>query len=73
MLSNEKYTGEVLLPKTYTTNFLTQKRVENKGEIPQYYVEESHPAIIDKETTHVDSKKQTLITFAKSNFKVIYS
>ncbi len=50
MLSNEKYKGEALLQKTYTTNFLTKKRVENKGEIPQYYVEESHPAIIDKDT-----------------------
>ena len=27
----------------------TKKRVENNGEVPQYYVEESHPAIIDKD------------------------
>ncbi|WP_373845116.1 recombinase family protein [Clostridium sp.] len=50
MLSNEKYKGDALLQKTYTVDFLTKKRVENNGEIPQYYVEESHPAIIDKET-----------------------
>jgi len=49
MLSNEKYKGDALLQKTYTVNLLTKKRVENNGEIPQYYVEESHPAIIDKE------------------------
>jgi site-specific DNA recombinase len=49
MLSNEKYKGDALLQKTYTVNFLTKKRVKNNGEIPQYYVEESHPAIIDKE------------------------
>lgn len=49
MLSNEKYKGDALLQKTYTVDFLTKKRVENNGEIPQYYVEESHPAIIDKE------------------------
>lgn len=49
MLRNEKYKGEALLQKTYTVDFLTKKRVENKGEIPQYYVEESLPAIIDKE------------------------
>jgi hypothetical protein len=30
-------------------HFLTKKRVVNNGEIPRYYVEESHPAIIDKE------------------------
>lgn len=49
MLSNEKYKGEALLQKTYTTDFLTKKRVENDGAVPQYYVEESHPAIVDKE------------------------
>ncbi|MBM7868699.1 hypothetical protein JOC70_000168 [Clostridium pascui] len=49
MLSNEKYKGDALLQKTYTVDFLTKKRVENNGEVPQYYVEESHPATIDKE------------------------
>ena len=38
-----------MLQKTYTVDFLTKKRVENNGEVPQYYVEESHPAIIDKD------------------------
>lgn len=50
MLSNEKYKGDALLQKTYTRDFLSKKRVINKGEIPQYYVEESHPAIIDSDT-----------------------
>jgi site-specific DNA recombinase len=49
ILSNEKYKGDALLQKTYTVDFLTKKRVENNGEVPQYYVEESHPAIIDRE------------------------
>ncbi|XEQ91980.1 hypothetical protein SCACP_07950 [Sporomusa carbonis] len=49
ILSNEKYKGDALLQKTYTVDFLTKKRVENTGQIPQYYVEDSHPAIIDKE------------------------
>lgn len=49
MLSNEKYKGDALLQKTYTVDFLLKKRVVNNGEVPQYYVEESHPAIIDKE------------------------
>ena len=50
MLSNEKYKGDALLQKTYTVDFLSKKRVINKGEVPKYYVEESHPAIIDKDT-----------------------
>jgi hypothetical protein len=49
MLSNEKYKGDALLQKTYTVNFLTKKRVVNTGQIPRYYVEESHPAIIEKD------------------------
>ena len=49
ILSNEKYKGDALLQKTYTVDFLTKKRAVNNGEVPMYYVEESHPAIIEKE------------------------
>ena len=49
ILTNEKYKGDALLQKTFTKNYLDHKTVKNKGEIPQYYVENSHPAIIDKE------------------------
>lgn len=45
ILSNEKYKGDALLQKTYTVDFLTKKRAENNREVPQYYVEDSHPAI----------------------------
>jgi site-specific DNA recombinase len=47
MLTNEKYKGDALLQKSYTADFLTKKQVVNKGEIPQYYVEGAHEAIID--------------------------
>ncbi|KEI03001.1 recombinase family protein [Clostridium botulinum] len=50
ILRNEKYTGDALLQKTITTDFLTHKRVKNRGEVQQYFVEDSHPAIISKET-----------------------
>ncbi|MBP2628436.1 MAG: Resolvase protein [Firmicutes bacterium] len=49
MLTNEKYKGDALLQKTYTVDFLSKKRAGNTGQVPQYYVEESHPAIIDKD------------------------
>jgi len=48
ILRNEKYIGDALLQKTVTTDFLTKKRVENKGLVPQYYVEGSHEPIIPK-------------------------
>lgn len=38
-----------MLQKTYTKDFLEHKIVKNEGHLPQYYVENSHPAIIDKE------------------------
>jgi site-specific DNA recombinase len=41
--------GDALLQKTYTVDFLNKKRVENDGIVPQYYVENSHEAIIPKE------------------------
>lgn len=49
ILRNEKYKGDALLQKTYTVDFLNKKRAGNTGQVPQYYVEKSHPAIIDKE------------------------
>lgn len=49
LLTNEKYKGDALLQKTYTVDFLSKKRSDNNGQVPQYYVEDSHPAIIDKE------------------------
>jgi DNA invertase Pin-like site-specific DNA recombinase/uncharacterized tellurite resistance protein B-like protein len=46
ILRNEKYKGAALLQKKYTVDFLQKKTKVNEGEVPQYYVEESHPAII---------------------------
>lgn len=47
ILTNEKYKGDALLQKRFTADFLTKKLVKNEGQVPQYYVEGSHPAIID--------------------------
>ncbi len=46
ILHNEKYKGEALLQKRFRTDFLTKKNKVNEGEVPQYYVENSHPAIV---------------------------
>ena len=47
ILQNEKYRGSALLQKCFTIDFLTKKQKVNEGEVPQYYVEHSHEAIID--------------------------
>lgn len=49
ILTNEKYKGDALLQKTYTADFLSKTVKKNNGEVPQYYIENSHPAIIDPE------------------------
>lgn len=49
ILRNEKYIGDALLQKTYTTDFLNKTRVKNNGIVPQYYVENNHEAIIPKD------------------------
>jgi site-specific DNA recombinase len=49
MLTNEKFKGDAMLQKTFTVDFLTKKKKINEGEIPQYYVENSHPGIITPE------------------------
>ena len=49
ILTNEKYKGDALLQKTFTVDFLSKKKKVNEGEIQQYYLEGSHPAIIQPE------------------------
>ncbi len=57
ILQNEKYKGDAILQKTYTIDFLTKKMKVNEGEVPQYYVENGHPAIVSKEAwNEVQSK-----------------
>ena len=50
ILRNEKYTGNMLLQKTFISDHLTKAKKMNRGELPRYYVEGSHEAIIDQAT-----------------------
>jgi len=49
ILTNEKYKGCALLQKKYTVDFLQKRLKKNEGEIPQYYIEGNHEAIIPPE------------------------
>lgn len=49
ILRNEKYKGDALIQKFFTKDFLTHELVENRGEIPQYYVEGHHEGIVTPE------------------------
>ena len=50
VLTNITYTGSLLLQKEFIADPITKHRKKNRGELPQYYVEGTHPAIIDKDT-----------------------
>jgi DNA invertase Pin-like site-specific DNA recombinase len=49
ILTNEKYKGDALLQKSYTVDFLSKRKKMNEGEVPQWYVENSHEGIVSDE------------------------
>ena len=50
ILTNEKYIGDGLRQKTFTTGSIGNKKVmKNRGEKPMYYTENNHPAIIPRD------------------------
>ncbi len=48
ILKNERYVGDALLQKKYTTESLPYRQKNNKGERRQYYVENYNPPIISR-------------------------
>lgn len=50
VLTNEKYQGDTRFQKTYNADYLTKRRAKNNGELPQYYLQDTHPPIIDRLT-----------------------
>lgn len=59
MIRNEKYVGNCLLQKTYVADHLTKKVIINKGQLPMYFAEETHAAIIDFETFQKAGEKMS--------------
>lgn len=49
LIKNVNYTGNLLLQKTFSENHITKRTRVNKGELPQYFVENAHEAIIEPE------------------------
>ena len=48
ILQNEKYIGDAVLQKTFKEDLFDRKQVKNQGQLPKYYVYDTHPAIIDR-------------------------
>lgn len=71
ILSNEKYKGDALLQKSYTVDFLTKKKKANDGEIPQYYVEGNHQAIIKPAIFDMVQKQLAVRTKGKNRYSSV--
>ena len=56
-LRNMVYAGDVLLQRYITENPRTHRIIENKGQLPRYYITDNHPAIIDRVTFEKVQKK----------------
>ncbi len=50
LIFNEVYAGDIRRQKCYIEDPITKKKVPNRGELPQYYMADSHEAIIDRDT-----------------------
>ncbi|WP_300763876.1 recombinase family protein [uncultured Oscillibacter sp.] len=49
ILQNERYAGDTLLQKRFTTDTLPYRQKWNTGEKAKYFIPESHPAIVSKD------------------------
>ena len=67
----KKYTGNALLQKTYRPSFKSKHTFNNKGELPQFYVIDSHPAIISLAMFNKvqEIRKQKSIKYQKIHIK----
>ena len=58
IITNEKYTGNSLLQKSFVNNHLEKKKLKNTGQLPKYYAEDTHPALIPIELFEKAQERQ---------------
>ena len=72
MLSNEKYIGDCLIQKTYSTDFLSPRR-KNNGEATQWLLKGNHEPIITRQQfDHVQELLKAERPIAKNKISFIY-
>ena len=74
ILRNERYAGDAVLQKKYTTDTLPRRQVRNKGERATHYITGSNEAIVSKEMFHraknlLESREKHILACAKSEKK----
>lgn len=57
MLLNERYCGDMLLQKKYTTDEFPYRLIRNNGDIAQYYVYDVFPKIVEREVVKKSTDK----------------
>ena len=60
LLANEKYSGDVVLQKTFVTNLFSGKQVKNIGQRGQVLIENHHEAIVDRETWKAAQRRHVM-------------
>lgn len=68
IVHNELYIGNIVLQKTYVRDFITHKKLPNRGELPQYRLFGCHEPIIDEET-FLKAQAESTRRAAKSNHR----
>jgi site-specific DNA recombinase len=69
ILKNEKYYGALLQQKTVTVDFLSHKRVKNRGYADQYLIEDNHSPIVSKEVFEAVQEEMECRATLKGNIK----
>lgn len=49
ILQNEKYCGDVIMQKTFRKDCISKRTVVNTGQLPKYWTQNHHEAIISRE------------------------
>ncbi len=64
LLRNEKYTGDVLLQKTFVKDVLTGKQFKNQGELKQYLIQQ-HPTYYKQGTARTSKSRLSIARILK--------
>ncbi len=66
ILKNEKYTGDVLLQKTFVEDLFSGKQLKNRGKLEKFLIHEHHPAIISRELFEAANQTEDIRTIGNS-------
>lgn len=50
IIKNEKYTGDLLMGKSFTVDPISKRRLSNRGEEDKFYIKDHHEPIVERET-----------------------